>query len=138
MGKLRVKGDGGNGDKYLGWNIPPESLMVSFGDKLEIWSAPKAQDSVGFGRREERGSQQIHRMAITVPLTVEMADHFRKTMKTKGKDPFTKQDFVDYLITFLEFSTKQIMGLGIAPEHARDTASLRLEEMKKGPIQIHF
>ena len=59
-------------------------------------------------------------------------------MKRKGKNTFTKQDFVDYLIIFLEFTAKKIMGLGIAPEHARDTVSLRLEEMKKGPVQIHF
>jgi hypothetical protein len=138
MGKLRIEGNGGQGESYLGWHIPPNTLMISFGEKLEIWSAPKAQGDVGFGRGEERGSQEIHKMAITVPLTVEMADHFRKTMKKKGKEAFNKQDFVDYLITFLEFAATHIMGMGIAPEHARDTVSLRLEEMKKGPVQIHF
>ena len=138
MGKLRIEGNGGHGQSYLGWHIPPSTLMVSFGDKLEIWSAPKTQGDVGFGREEERGNQEIHKMLITVPLTADHADFFRKTMKKKGKNTFTKQDFVDYLIIFLEFTAKEIMGLGIAPEHARDTVSLRLEEMKKGPIQIHF
>ena len=138
MGKLKIEGNGGHSENYLGWHIPPSTLMVSFGDKLEIWSAPKTQGDVGFGRREERGNQTIHKMLITVPLTADHADLFRKTMKRKGKNTFTKQDFVDYLIIFLEFTAKEIMGLGIAPEHARDTVSLRLEEMKKGPVQIHF
>jgi hypothetical protein len=137
MGKLTLKGNGDNG-KYLGFNIPPNTLMASFGDKLEIWSAPKTQEGVLFGRGEESGSQEIHRILITVPLTDEHAGLFRKSMKKKGKEKFTKQDFVDYLITFLQFATREIMGLGMAPEHARDTASLRLEEMKKGPIEIHF
>lgn len=138
MGKLRVEGDGGDSDKFLGWYIPPRTLMVSFEEKLEIWSAPLTQEGVLFSRAEEKESQRIHKILVTVPLEDKHAYFFRESMKKKGKEKFTKQDFVDYLITFLQFTTKKIMGLGIAPEYARDTASLRLEEMKKGPVQIYF
>jgi hypothetical protein len=138
MEKPGIEGDGGSDEKYLGWNIPPNTLMFSFGEKLEIWSAPQSQGGIVFGRGEERGNQQIHKMLITLPLTPEHANLFRNSMKRKGKDTFTKKDFVDYLIAYLEFATKEIMGLGIAPEYARDTVSLRLEEMRKGPVQIHF
>src|SRR5882672_2771596 len=102
MGKLRIEGNGGNPDKYLGFNIPIPSLMASSESGLEIWSAPATDENIGFGRGEERGTQVIHRISITVPLTPDHASLFRKVMKRKGKEPFTKEDFMDYIITYLE------------------------------------
>ena len=133
---MKIEGNGSNGDKYLGFNIPPNTLMASFEDKLEIWSAPATQAVLGFGRGEEKNSQVIHRMAITMPLDDQLAENFKKHMKKLGKEKYAPSDLVNFIITFLEFATRSIRGS--APEHARDTFSLRLEEMKKGPIKIHF
>lgn len=136
MAKLKIGGNGESAGKYLGFNIPPNTLMASFEDKFEIWSAPATQKGIGYGRGEERDSQVIHRMAVTMPLDDFLAENFKKHMKKLGKGKYTPNDLVTFMITFLEFATTSIRGL--VPEHARDTFSLRLEEMKKGPVKIHF
>lgn len=135
MGKLTIEGSGDKQGRYLGFNLPYNSLMASH-NGLEIWAAPPTQEGVGFGSAEDKSNSQIHRIIISFPLTDFFADGFVKHIQKNGNVKFTKVDLVNYIITFLEFTSKQVTGQ--VPEHIRDTISFRLEEMKKGPAEIHF
>src|SRR4051812_46008728 len=122
MGKLKIEGNGGNSGKYLGFNIPDNTLMASFNDNLEIWSAPSTQENIGFGHGEDK-NHTIHKILILFPLNDSLADNFKKHMQKIGKIKFTPIDLVNFMITFLEFSSQFIMGLGMTPEYVRDTLS---------------